>query len=111
MAVTAITAAEIVAQTAYAYAGRRQSATAHLAAVEALLPMATSLTETYAPEAPTGVKNVAMVRLIGWFLEGRFGSFQSNQVKVPSQSHSVFFRNSGAQAMLSPYKRRRAAAI
>ena len=110
MAVT-ITATEIVAKTSYAFAGRKITPTDHLAAVEGLLPTATAVIEKYAPTAPSSVQGVAVTRYVGWWLEARFGSFASNQVKAPPQSLGPAFRNCGAQAMLSAWKVRRAAAV
>ena len=110
MAVT-ITAAEIVKATSYAYAGRKITPADHLAAVDRLLPMATAVIEKYAPMAPPSVQGVAVTRYIGWWLEARMGSFQSNQVKAPPQSHGPAFKNCGAMSMLSAWKIRRAASI
>ena len=107
-----ITAAGIVAATSYAYAGRKISAADHLAAATRLLPVAQAIVEKYGGSAvPESVANEAIVRLCGYFMEGRFGAFTGTGVQIPPQSHSAAFRNSGSQALVSPWKTRRAGAI
>ena len=109
MAVT-ITAAEVVKATSYAYAGRKIGD--HLAASTRLLPVATALVEKYGGAAvPEAVANEAVIRICGYYLEGRFGAFAGAGVVIPPQSHSAAFRNSGAQSLVSPWKIRRAGAI
>ena len=111
MAVT-ITAAEVVAATSYAFAGRKVSAADHLAAATRLLPVAQAIVEKYGGDGiPEAVENEAIVRLVGYFMESRFGSFTGTGVQIPPQSHSASFRNSGAQSLVSPWKVRRAGAI
>ena len=105
-------AAEVVAATSYAFAGRKVSPADHLAAVTRLLPVAQAIVEKYGGHGvPVAVLNESIVRLIGYFLEGRFGAFTGTGVQIPPQSHAAAFRNSGAQSLVSPWKIRRAGAI
>ena len=105
-------AAEVVAATSYAYAGRKISADDHLAAVTRLLPVAEAIVEKYGGDGvPAAVENESIVRLVGYFLEGRFGAFAGTGVQIPPQSHAAAFRNSGAQALVSPWKVRRAGVV
>ena len=107
-----ISAAEVVAATSYAFAGRKVSAADHLAAATRLLPTAQAIVLKYGGSAvPESVSNESIVRLIGYYLEGRFGSFAGAGVQIPPQSHSAAFRNSGAQSLVSPWKVRRGGAI
>ena len=109
MAVT-ITASEVTAATNYAFAGRKIGD--HLAAATRLLPVATAMVEKYGGAAvPEAVANEAVIRICGYFLEGRFGAFAGAGVVIPPQSHAAAFRNSGAQNLISPFKVRRAGAI
>ena len=107
-----ITAAELVASTGYAFAGRKVSAADHLAAATRLLAVAQEIVTKYGGAAvPEGVSNEAIIRVVGYFLEARFGSFTGTGVQIPPQSHAAAFRNSGAQSIVSPWKVRRAGAI
>ena len=106
-----ITSTELRDSIRHAYSGRKLSAAAQLIEAERLLPVCRAIVEKYAPDAPEAVGNEAIIRICGYFAEARFGGFISNQTKVPPSSHAAAFRNSGAQALVSPWKRRRAAGI
>ena len=106
-----ITAAELKAAIHHAYSGRKLSAAAQLIEAERLLPVCRAIVEKYAPDAPEAVGNEAIIRICGYFAEARFGGYASNQTKIPPSSHAAAFRNSGAQALVSPWKRRRAGRI
>ena len=106
-----ITAAEVVAAIQYAYSGRALSAESQLAIAERLLPVARALIMKYSPECPEAIKNESIIRICGYYAEARFGGFVSNETKIPPASHAAAFRNSGAQALVSPWKRRRAGRV
>ena len=106
-----ITATEVRDAIVYAYSGRKLSAASQLETAERLLPVAFAIVEKYAPDAPEAIKNESYIRICGYMSESKYGAFVSNQVKVPPQSHAAFFRNSGAQALISPWKKRRAGRI
>ena len=107
-----VTAADVVDATSYAYAGRKTSPADHLAAATRLLPVAQAIIEKYGgSEVPESVSNEGIVRLCGYFMESRFGSFAGAGVVIPPQSHAAAFRNSGAQSLISPWKIRRAGAV
>ena len=109
---TPITAAQVVDATSYAYSGRKVTPAEHLAAVTRLLPVARSIIERYGGDGvPEAVASEGIIRLTGYFLEARFGAFASSQTKIPPQAHAAAFRNSGAQALISPWKVRRAGAV
>ena len=111
MAVT-VTAAEVVTAISYAYSGRKLSAADQLVAATRLLPVATAIVERYGGDGvPEAVANEGVLRLCGYFSEARFGAFVGGEVKIPPQSHAAAFRNSGAQSLVSPWKRRRGGAV
>ena len=102
----------IVAATGYANAGRKVSPADHLAAATRLLPVAKAIVTKYGGDGvPEAVANEAIIRMCGYFLEGRFGAFAGAGVVIPPQSHAAAFRNSGAQSLVSPWKVRRGGAI
>ena len=111
MAIT-ITAAEVAAAVGYAWAGRKSSPADQLAAATRLLPVAQSIVEQYGGDGvPTSVANESVLRLVGYFIEAKYGAFVSSQTKIPPQAHAAAFRNSGAQSLISPWKIRRAGAV
>ena len=76
-----------------------------------LLLLAVSETVThYAPDAPEAIQTEAMVRLAGWLDDAQFVS----DYTMGPHSHKVVertgsgFRRSGAMALLTPYRPRRA---
>ena len=106
-----ITAVEVRDSITFAYSGRKLSAAAQLAEATRLLPVARAIVMRYAPDAPEAIKNESIIRICGYFSEARYGGFVSNQTKIPAASHAAAFRNSGAQALISPYKKRRAGRV
>ena len=103
MAVT-ITAAEMLPE----IGGNLQTA-------ERVLPVATAIVTEYAPQAPTAVLNEAVIRICGYLAQSDFGTVRDETIGPRSVSyqmnHAMLFRNSGAQALLTRYKHRRAGAI
>ena len=107
-----VTAAEVVDATGIAYSGRKVSPADRLVEVTRLLSVAQSIIERYGGDGvPEAVSNEAIIRLVGYFLEARFGAFASSQTKIPPQAHAAAFRNSGAQSLISPWKVRRGGAV
>lgn len=80
-----------------------------------LLPVATALVERSAPDAPGAVQDEAVIRCAGWLAEQPAASRLSGQTGDISASYTVgslsALRHSGAGALLSPWKVRRAGAI
>ncbi len=76
---------------------------------------AAALVERYAPGAPQPVKNEAVIRCIGWLVEQPGASIRSEQVGdvrteyAPTSLSAL--RHSGAMALLTAWKVRRARAI
>lgn len=91
--------------------------TADRARYQRLYEMAQERINNYAPLAPTAVKNEAMVRFGGYFAQSDFGGVQSEAIGprsvtyTPPSTNAAAFRHSGAAALLSPYRRRRAGAV
>ena len=106
-----ITASEVRDAIVYAYSGRKLSAASQLAEAERLLPVARALIMQYSRDAPEAIKNESIIRICGYFSEARYGGFVSNETKIPPASHAAAFRNSGAMALVSPWKRRRAGRV
>ena len=103
-----ITAAEIVAGTSQAFAGRRVSAADHLAFVTRMRPVALTLTEQYAASAPDELKSEAILRFCGALMESGYGAKFAGDVKPVN--HSSMWRTSGAQALLYAHHPKRAGA-
>ena len=81
-----------------------------------LLPVATEMVTRYAPQAPDAMANEGVIRLAGYMAStSHYGAIRSSEVgplKVENVvNHAMMFRNSGAQALLTQYKVRRAGAI
>ena len=80
-----------------------------------LLSVATPMVERYAADAPEDLQNEAVCRIVGYLFEA--GSGASSEKSIDSMSvkqvvnHSTMFRNSGAAALLTRYKVRRAGAV
>lgn len=106
-----ITAVELRDSILHAYSGRAVSSEAQLAEATRLLPVARSIVTRYAPDAPESVANEAIIRIVGYYAEARYGGFVSNETKIPPATHAAAFRNSGAMALISPFKRRRAGRV
>ncbi len=69
----------------------------------------------YAPKAPTELLNEAVIRFAGYLLGSDYGTVRKETVGPFDTeyvtNHAAAFRNSGAAALLTRYKRRRAGAI
>ena len=76
---------------------------------------AAALVERYAPDAPIAIKNEAVVRTAGWLAQQPAAAVRRESVGDISTSWSPALasalRHSGAMALLSPWKIRRAGAI
>lgn len=80
-----------------------------------LLPVVTELVQDYAEHAPESVQNEAAIRCAGYLAQQPSDARRSTTVGGVSSSwavtHTSALRHSGAMALLSPWKRRRAGAI
>ena len=80
-----------------------------------LLPVAVALVNRYAPGAHDAVANEAAIRTAGYLAEMPAAAVRSEAVGDVSQgfavTHLSALRHSGAMALLSPWKVRRAGAI
>ena len=79
--------------------------------------VASEVVNRYAPFAPTILKDEAILRFVGYLAQSDFGGVKSETIgprsveySAPSTNASAF-RSSGAAALLTPYRRRRAGAI
>ena len=83
--------------------------------LERLGAAAAALVERYAPGAPGAIKNEATIRCAGWLAQQPAASVRSESVGDIRTSympaHLSALRHSGAMALLSPWKIRRAGAI
>ena len=77
--------------------------------------MASAIVLEYAPEAPTALLNEAVIRLAGYLVQSDYGTVRDETIGPRSVSyqlnHATMFRNSGAAALLTRWKKRRAGAI
>ena len=76
---------------------------------------ASAMVEKYAPGAPQPLKNEATIRCAGYMAQGAFGAVAKEEVgplarEYPT-NHAPMFRNSGAAALVSRWRVRRAGAI
>lgn len=80
-----------------------------------VLAVATAIVVEYAPHAPAALLNEAVIRLSGYLTQSDYGGIREEKMgprEVAYQmNHAMMFRNSGAQALLTRWKRRRAGAI
>ena len=80
-----------------------------------LLAVATELVNRYAPDAPGPMANEAVIRSAGWLAEQPAASIRSETVGEITTTYAPTLtsalRYSGAMALLSPWKVRRAGAI
>ena len=71
--------------------------------------------ERYAPNAPQSVKDEAILRAAGWLWDTRgaqrFSGVSVLNMQPAPVATGPWFRHSGAMALLSPFKCRRAGAI
>ena len=80
-----------------------------------LLAVAGGLVERYAPDAPHAISNEAAIRTAGWLAEQPAAAIRAETEADISTSYAPSMqsalRHSGAMALLSPWKIRRAGAI
>ena len=80
-----------------------------------VLEAASEMAVRYAPDAPTALLNEAVIRCGGYLLDQPADARRSETTGAVSTSwaatHTSALRHSGAMALLSPYKARRAGAI
>lgn len=81
-----------------------------------LLDVATQSVTDYAPGAPDALQNEAVIRFAGYLAESKnFGAKMEATVGPLTvkhvQNHAAMFRNSGAAALITRYKVRRAGAV
>ena len=74
-----------------------------------------ALVERYAPDAPQAIKNEAVIRAAGYLREQPAAAARSESTgdisTVFAATHTSALRHSGAMALLSPWKVRRAGTI
>lgn len=80
-----------------------------------LIAVASALVEKYSPLAPDQIKSEAVVRCVGWLQESPAAPIRSERTgEIMTGYHRdslSALRHSGASAILSPWKVRRAGAI
>ena len=80
-----------------------------------LLAVATAVVEGYAPDAPEVLQNEAVIRFAGYLAGSDYGGIVTEEIgpkKVTyTERHGATFRNSGAEALLTRHKVRRAGSI
>ena len=80
-----------------------------------LLPVASALVSQYTDAAPESIANEATIRVAGWLAEQPAAAVRSESTGDISTSfaptHTSALRHSGAMALLSPWKRRRAGVV
>ena len=83
--------------------------------VQALGAAAAALVERYAPSAPAPIKNESVIRTAGYMLEQPSAAVRQDVVGEINTSYAAgnlsALRHSGAMAMLSSWKVRRAGAV
>ena len=79
------------------------------------LAVSSALVHRYAPDAPDPVSNEAVIRCSGWLNEQPHAAVRSEAIgdisTAYAPTHTSALRHSGAMALLSPWKIRRAGAI
>ena len=80
-----------------------------------VLAVATEAVTRYAPDAPDALQNEAAIRFGGYLLGSDYGAVADESIGPRSasytQNHAAMFRNSGAAALLTRYRVRRAGTI
>ena len=80
-----------------------------------LLPVVQQAVDDYAPGAPVPLKDEAVIRFAGYLAQSDFGGVRQEAIGPKTveyvTSHAAAFRNSGAAALLTRYKVRRAGSI
>ena len=85
------------------------------ALADRLLPVGTALVDGYTTDCPEAISNEACIRVAGWLAEAPSSGARSESVGdirtgwSPSMTGAL--RSSGAMALLSPWKIRRAGAL
>ena len=82
---------------------------------EEVLNAANAMVDQYAPRAPAALRREAIIRFAGYLVESDFGGIEREEigpraVAYPT-NHASMFRNSGAAALLSRWRVRRAGTI
>ena len=76
---------------------------------------ASAMVEMYAPGAPESLREEAVIRFCGYLSQAGFGAIATEDIgtlKIEHvTNHAAAFRNSGAAALLSRWRVRRAGAI
>ena len=77
---------------------------------------ASAMVEAYAPGAPQALKDEALIRFAGYLAGSDFGGIVSENSVGSAQveyvtNHAAMFRNSGAAALLTGWRIRRAGSI
>ncbi len=80
-----------------------------------VLPAAVQAVEDYAATAPEALKDEAVYRFGGYLLGSDYGAVRNESIGPRSveyqMNHAAMFRNSGAAALLTRYRVRRAGAV
>ena len=78
-------------------------------------PAVAATVERYASQAPQATRDEAVVRGIAWLRDTRGAARMSGAGSINFQpaptSSAAWFRNSGAAALLAPWRRRRAGVV
>lgn len=86
-----------------------------LPGAERLLPGVARIVADYAPHAPDAIQNEAVIRLAGYLAQSDYGGIRREEIGPKSLeytvNHAPLLRLSGAMALLTRYKHRRAGAI
>ena len=79
------------------------------------MTVATEHVEDYAPGAPEASQNEAVIRFAGYLAGSDYGGVRAETLGPKSlefaSNHAAMFRNSGAAALLTRWKVRRAGAL
>ena len=82
---------------------------------ERVLPVAERMVTDYAPDAPEELRDEATFRFAGYLLGSDYGAVRTETIGPRSVeyvvNHASAFRNSGAAALLTRYRVRRAGSI
>ena len=77
--------------------------------------VASAMVEEYAPGAPQVLRDEAVIRCAGYLAQSDFGTIRRETIGPQSSeyttNHAAMFRNSGAAALLTRFRVRRAGAI
>ena len=85
------------------------------ALADRFFPVASALVTRYAPSAPDAISDEALIRVAGWLAEAPASGARTETIgditTAWSPSMTGALRSSGAMALLSPWKARRAGPI